>query len=96
MKMYEFDGELFEDIEDLMIHLGAELAYEQTCMRCPVCGSRHFDVDGEPLDTILLDNGKSICDDDACLLKYYDVKIVEVEEADMNEELDREFNKERL
>ena len=96
MKMYEFDGELFEDIDDLMIYLGAETTFEPTSKVCPVCGSNHFDVDGEPFVSVLLDNGESICEDEECLLDYYDVEIVEVEEDDLNEELNREFNKERL
>ena len=96
MKMYEFDGELFEDIDDLMMYLGAETTFEPTSDVCPVCGSNHFDVDGEPFLSVLLDNGETICDDEDCLLSYYDVEIVEVEEDDLNEELNREFNKERL
>lgn len=98
MKMYKFDGEWFEDIDDLMMYLGAEVTYEPTCKVCPVCGSNHFDTDGEAFESVLLENGETICDDEDCLLAYYYVEIVDVEfeEVDLNEELNREFNKERL
>ena len=96
MNMYEFDGELFEDVEELMMHLGAWPTAEPTSKACPVCGSSHFDVEGKPYESILLSDGESLCDNEDCLLEYYDVKIVEVEEVDLNEELNREFNKERL